>query len=101
MTSCDSSIPRALGPSIWLSSRDRDRVDVKSVLTNCVLLEVLRINTTDLHAFLYSNSPDVVFVTESWLNDSDGVIDPSVLYSVNRHDDRVIIIIIIIKCTFI
>ena len=43
---------------------------------------------TDLHAFLYSNSPDVVFVTESWLGDSvsDGVIDPSVLYSVYRHD---------------
>ena len=48
----------------------------------------LKNKLTDLHAFLLSNVPDVVFITESWLDSSitDGVIDPSGLYSVYRHD---------------
>jgi len=48
----------------------------------------LKNKLADLHVFLHCNSPDLVFVTESWLDDSvtDGVIDPSGLYSVYRHD---------------
>ena len=48
----------------------------------------LKNKLADLHVFLHCNSPDLVFVTESWLDGSvtDGVIDPSGLYSVYRHD---------------
>jgi len=50
----------------------------------------LKNKLTDLHSFLRSNLHDLVFVTESWLDDSvtDGLIDPSGCYSVYRHDRR-------------
>ena len=46
---------------------------------------------SDFHALLSVTQPGLVFVTESWLEESitDGMIDPNGSYVVYRHDRAV------------
>ena len=48
----------------------------------------MRNKLPDLHALLNSKKPDIVFITESWLDCSitDGCVDPYGGYSIYRSD---------------
>lgn len=74
--------------SPWVTSK-ANCVD----LTHCVLINArsLRNKLSDFHALLSVTQPGLVFVTESWLEESitDGMIDPNGSYAVYRHDRAV------------
>ena len=59
-------------------------------MTNCVLLNArsLRNKLSELHALLKCSRPEILIVTESWLDSSvsDGVVDPTGAYTIYRHD---------------
>ena len=70
--------------SPWVTFK-ANRVD----LTRCVLINArsLRNKLSDFHALLSVTQPGLVFVTESWLEESitDGMIGPSGSFAVYRH----------------
>ena len=59
-------------------------------MLNCLLFNARSLNNklSTLHNLLYTNSYDVVVVTESWLKSyhSNGLIDPEGRYNIIRHD---------------
>ena len=48
----------------------------------------LKNKLSDLHHLLYSQSPDIIFVTETWLYDEfpDSLLDPEGYYYIERRD---------------
>jgi len=79
-----SNVPSAASsPPVALKANHVD-------LTRCVLINArsLRNKLSDLQALLSVSQPGLVFVTESWLEESiaDGMIDPSGSFAVYRHD---------------
>ena len=79
-----SNVPSAANsPPVALKANHVD-------LTRCVLINArsLRNKLSDLQTLLSVSQPGLVFVTESWLEESiaDGMIDPSGSFAVYRHD---------------